>query len=121
MRKFAALLALFVLAACARPQPQALPPAMPAPVRPPPPVEAEPFLGLQAPQLRALLGAPAFMRKDGATEMWRYDTQSCRGFFFLTGSPATVGHVDTLPQGPGDSPDPACLKALRASLPARRS
>jgi hypothetical protein len=81
----------------------------------------DPFLGLQPTQLRALLGAPAFARKDGATEMWRYDIPSCRGFFFFTGTPAKVSQVDTLPEGPGNSGDPLCLKALRASLPAKRS
>jgi hypothetical protein len=46
--------------------------------------------------------------------MWRYDTTSCRAFFFLTGTPPKVQHVETLPRGKDNDADPACLNALRA-------
>jgi hypothetical protein len=113
MRKRIAALFVLTLAGCAAPQRAPSPPSVPIP--PAPPVhEPDTFTGLQAAQLRALAGAPAFTRKDGATEMWRYDTASCRAFFFFTGAPPKVQHVETVPRGPGNDADSACLNALRA-------
>ncbi|HEV7959687.1 MAG TPA: hypothetical protein VGP01_01555 [Rhizomicrobium sp.] len=112
MKKNIAALVFLTLGGCAAPPRAPLPPA--APIPPPPRSEPDSFTGLQAPQLRALAGAPAFTRKDGATEMWRYDTASCRAFFFLTGTPPKVQHVETLPRGKDNEADPACLNALRA-------
>ncbi len=118
MRKCFAILILLTLAGCAaRPQPPVVSaPAASVPLPPPPPKgEPDLFTGVQASQLRVLVGAPAFTRKDGATEMWRYDTASCHAFFFFTGTPAKVQHVETLPRGKDAAADPACLSALRAS------
>jgi hypothetical protein len=70
--------------------------------------------------LQAAFGKPAFVRKDGATEMWRYDGTACRAFFFLYGTPLAVRHVETLPHGPQNAADMSCLTALRAS-PAKTS
>ena len=116
MQKGIAVLFVLALAGCATRAPAPAPPTVPIP--PPPPArEPDVFTGLQATQLRALAGAPAFTRKDGATEMWRYDTQSCRAFFFFTGVPAKVQHVETLPRGKDGGADPACLNALRVARP----
>jgi hypothetical protein len=113
MKKNFTVLFVLTLAGCAAPQRAPSPPTVPIP--PAPPVrEPDSFTGLQAAQLRALAGAPAFTRTDGATEMWRYDTASCRAFFFFTGAPPKVQHVETVPRGPGNDADPACLNALRA-------
>jgi hypothetical protein len=46
--------------------------------------------------------------------MWRYDTASCRAFFFFTGTPPKVQHVETVPRASNAAADPACLNALRA-------
>jgi hypothetical protein len=51
--------------------------------------------------------------------MWRYDAGSCRVFFFLTGAPAKVQHIETLPRGRDGATDPQCLTALQDS--AKRS
>jgi hypothetical protein len=104
------------LSACA--QKQAAPPAAaPSVPLPPPPPRGEPnsFTNLSAVSLRAELGAPAFVRKDGATEMWRYDSKSCHAYFFFYGAGAdqAVSHVETLPQGKSAAADPACLDALK--------
>ena len=120
MKKQFAILASLLLAGCATQQtkPIAPPPPPPAPVAPPAPPrvsDLEFFTGLEAPQLRALIGAPAFARKDGATEMWRYDIGSCHAFFFMTGTPAKVQHIETLPRGTGSDVNPLCLSALRAT------
>lgn len=113
MKKSIAAVMALALAGCASSQvPAPTPSAAPLPAKPAP--EPDRFTGLGAAQLRALAGAPAFMRKDGATEMWRYDRQSCRAFFFLTGTPPKVQHVETLPKGKDGDADPACLNALRA-------
>src|SRR5215469_9766969 len=113
MRKIVAALFVLTLAGCAT-QPRA-PSAPTVPIPPAPPVrEPDVFTGLQATQLRALAGAPAFTRKDGATEMWRYDRPSCRAFFFFTGTPPKVQHVETLPRAKDGSADQDCLNALRA-------
>jgi hypothetical protein len=116
MKKGIAALFVLVLTGCAAPAPG--PPLRAVPLPPPPPArEPDVFTGIQASQLRALAGQPAFTRKDGATEMWRYDAQSCRAFFFFTGAPAKVQHVETLPRGKDGGADPACLNALRAARP----
>ncbi len=88
---------------------------------PPPPQSAvtapaaQPLMGMNAADLRVAIGAPAFVRKDGADQMWRYDTAGCKAFFFLypQGSDLAVRHVETLPQGKSEAADPACLNALR--------
>ncbi len=83
------------------------------PPTPPPPPQ---YTGLTAVQLRVALGTPAFVRKDGADELWRYDGAGCKAFFFLypDGSMLQVRHVETLPRGSEDPADPTCLEALRA-------
>jgi hypothetical protein len=131
MKRIAILLvALFpalALAGCATPTKPV--PAAPVPVTPtipipaaPPRGEPEGFVNLPAAQLRAAFGTPAFMRHDGASEMWRYDGAACRAFFFLygEGNSRIVRHVETLPRDADSAADPACLTALRAS-PAKTS
>jgi hypothetical protein len=117
LKRFAPFLISFALAACAgqpqlQPQPQppqvALPPA-------PPPGEPPGIVGLEEGQLRAVFGQPSFIRKDGAVEMWRYDTPVCRAFFFLypgAGDVLAVRHVETLPAGVEIAADTGCLDAL---------
>jgi hypothetical protein len=113
MKKSVVALMIVTLTGCAAPPRLPEPPIAPVPAAPALP-EPEVFTGIQATQLRALAGAPAFTRKDGATEMWRYDRPACRAFFFLTGTPPTVQHVETLPRGKDNGADPACLNAVRA-------
>jgi hypothetical protein len=119
-RIFALTLALGV-AACA--QKQAPPPPAGTVPLPPPPPRGEPdqFTGLPVAKLRAEMGDPAFVRKDGATEMWRYDSKSCHAYFFLygAGTAQAVQHVETLPQGKTAAADPACLKGLIKTPPDR--
>jgi len=97
-----------VLAACATREEVKLPP---------PPAPGEPFglIGLTAPKLRYVFGQPAFVRKDGVAEMWRYDGARCRAFFFLYPDEGglEVRHVETLPHGKERAVDPTCLDALR--------
>jgi len=116
------ILALLAAGCAAKPPP---PPPAPAPsptAIPPAPPRGEPgqYLNMPAAALQATFGKPAFVRKDGATEMWRYDGQSCRAFFFLYGSPLAVRHVETLPHAARNAADMDCLIALRAS-PAKTS
>ena len=125
MTKRATLFGLLLLAGCAaQPRAPAAPVTPPSPTEPtvpiaPPPPKGEPenFLGIDAARLQTMAGAPAFTRKDGAMEMWRYDTASCRVFFFLTGAPGKVQHVETLPRGANSAADPQCLNALKSSRP----
>ncbi len=123
---FSAALVVFALGGCATQRAAAPVQSSAAPVisipAAPPRGEPEGFLNLPATQLRATFGAPAFVRRDGATEMWRYDGTACRAFFFLYGADnsRTVRHVETLPRGNGSAADAACLSALRAA-PAKTS
>ena len=117
MRRFLGLASLLLLAGCAAktplpsaPQPTAGAPIVPIPAAPPR-IEPPSFSGLSPDALRGRLGAPSFSRKDGATDMWRYDTNACHAFFFFTGT--QVSHVETVPRGPDGAADPACLIALR--------
>jgi hypothetical protein len=118
MKKLAACLCLF-LAACATKAP---PPTMPPVPLPPPPPSGEPadLVNLSAAQLRALFGAPAFMRAENGPEIWRYDGKQCRAFFFLypDATSKAVRHVETVPRGKDMAADASCLSALRGAKPA---
>jgi hypothetical protein len=93
-----------------RPQAAAIPSA-------PPRGEPGQYVNMQATALQVAFGRPAFVRKDGATEMWRYDGPACRAFFFLYGAPLAVRHVETLPHAKAEAADIGCLNALRAAPP----
>jgi hypothetical protein len=125
MKKTLTGLMLLALAGCAA-QPRqpaasasvpAFAPTVPIPAAPPK-GEPEAFTGIDVSRLRAMAGGPAFTRKDGNIEMWRYDAASCHIFFFLTGAPARVQHVETLPRGRDGAANPDCLTALRSSRPS---
>lgn len=116
---------VLALAACAQaPAPVPVPQAPPPPAAPPPAVPIPPppprgqpsgYLNLPAANIRGLFGTPQFIRQDGATQMWRYDGNSCRAFFFFNGPKGaeTVNHVETLPAGAASAADPLCLNALK--------
>lgn len=98
------------LAACAS-QPSQTGLVSPAQVGEPPGIA-----GLADSQVKASFGEPTFVRKDGSAEIWRYDGQTCRAFFFLYpngGSGEVVRHVETLPRGATIAADTTCLDALR--------
>lgn len=102
--------ACVLLAACAAPQQQQrveLPAA-------PPPGEPGNVAGLSAVQIRVAFGEPAFVRKDGSMEMWRYDGAACKAFFFLypASGALAVRHVETVPRGRDIAADSGCLDSL---------
>ena len=118
IRPFMAAPLCVALAACATAQhQQAQQIALPAA---PPPGEPNGVPGLEAAQLRIAYGPPALVRKDGHNEMWRYDSASCKAFFFLypSGSSLTVRHVETVPRGRDIAADESCLAVLRAHAAA---
>ncbi|HET7084104.1 MAG TPA: hypothetical protein VFI23_04995 [Rhizomicrobium sp.] len=118
LRRFFCLILALAAAGCAAPKsPPPAPPAPSASAIPAPPPRGEPgqYLNMPATDLQAVFGRPAFVRKDGATEMWRYDGAACRAFFFLYGAPLAVRHVETLPHGAQNAADMDCLTALRAA------
>ena len=121
LRRLSPFLACLILAVAVAgcSAPKAPSPVPSASTIPPAPPRGEPgqYLNMPAAALQAAFGKPAFVRKDGATEMWRYDGQSCRAFFFLYGSPLAVRHVETLPHAARNAADMDCLIALRASPP----
>ncbi len=108
--RIAALLLCAGLAACATQTRQTalIPPSAPS-------GEPPGIAGLAAGQVRAAFGEPSFVRKDGLSEVWRYDGQACRAFFFLypAGEGKVVRHVETLPRGTQMAADATCLDALR--------
>jgi hypothetical protein len=120
IRRAAILSFVLLLGACAAKGPQAPQPGPASIPAAPPRGEPSQYINMAATGLQAALGKPAFMRKDGATEMWRYDGAACRAFFFLYGAPLMVRHVETLPHGAQSAADSACLTALSAS-PAKTS
>ena len=120
-RRFCCLLLALGIAGCAAPAPKASAP-VPQTAIPSAPPRGEPgqYLNMASASLQAAFGKPAFVRKDGATEMWRYDGANCRAFFFLYGAPPMVRHVETLPHGAQSAADIDCLTALKTS-PAKTS
>lgn len=117
IRRAACLLIVLLAAGCAtgpKPQGARSPASIPSA---PPRGEPPGYFNLSTAALQAALGRPAFVRKDGAIEMWRYDGANCRAFFFFYGAPLAVRHVETLPNGVRSAADPACLTALRVTTP----
>jgi hypothetical protein len=118
MRRLTILLLCTAVAACAtnRPSP-GVQQQVPRVALPPAPSPGEPadLAGLKSTQLRVAFGAPAFVRKDGNVEIWRYDSASCKAFFFLYpyGDSLLVRHVETLPRGNEMAADETCLATLR--------
>ncbi len=110
---------LLILSACTT---ALQPPPGPAVSLPPPPPRGEPvsITGMNAARLRQMYGAPAFVRRDNDAEIWRYDGQACRAFFFLyqQGGNQVVRHVETLPRGANIAADETCLTGLRERAPA---
>ena len=91
---------------------------------PPAPRAGEPpgIAGLDADDMRANFGKPAFVRTEGKAQLWRYDSANCKGFFFLYPEGATmrVHHVETVPRGSGPTgADPVCLTVLLKTRAAR--
>ncbi len=116
IRRLSCLLLVFAVAACAAPAAKTAAPA-PQSAIPAAPPRGEPgqYLNMASTGLQAVFGKPVFVRKDGATEMWRYDGANCRAFFFLYGAPPMVRHVETLPHGAQSAADMDCLTALKTS------
>lgn len=118
IRPFMAIVLCAGLAACATAPGQQQMQAAPTVALPPAPPPGEPggIAGMEAGQLRVAFGTPAFVRKDGQAEMWRYDSGRCKAFFFLfpSGASMNVRHVETLPRGSVMAADTGCLDALRA-------
>ncbi len=111
MRILPIVTACLLLAACANRPPSdrvALPEG-------PPPGEPAGAVGLSDAALKVAFGLPAFVRRDGEVELWRYDGAGCRAFFFLypDKSVLTVRHVETMPRPASAAFDAACLSALR--------
>jgi hypothetical protein len=82
----------------------------------PPAGEPAGYAGIDSGQLRMAMGNPAFTRKEtGGTEMWRYDGQGCKAFFFLypKGASLSVQHVETVPRPQDASADVSCLNRMR--------
>jgi hypothetical protein len=107
-RKFF-LLVFCALSGCAAPANRV---ALPTP----PLGEPGNIAGMDASRIRVAFGAPQFVRKDGATEMWRYDSSNCRAFFFFypNGNSLAVRHVETLPHAATQAADSNCLAGLLA-------
>ena len=68
--------------------------------------------------LRTTFGTPAFVRKDGSIQFWRYKGQACQAFFFLYPDHGvlTVQHVETLPRPVNTATDASCLQSLHSVL-----
>ena len=107
-----ALCLCVLLGACAtRPADHvALPPA-------PPPGEPANMIGMSEAALRTAFGAPAFMRKDGGIQFWRYKGAACQAFFFLYPDHGylTVQHVETLTRPVNAAADATCLQSLHSA------
>ena len=71
-------------------------------------------LPTDAQSLRAVYGAPDFIRREMDTELWRYDGAACAAFFFLyrDGDTLKLRYSETLPRGMSMAADPACVQSL---------
>ena len=116
MRRLLLLVCIALLAGCTTARQNAPPPKPRQTIVPAPPPAGEPadLAGLKSTQLREVYGPPNFVRKEGAMELWRYDSVTCKAFFFLYpyGQALLVKHVETLPRGTALAADQACLDSL---------
>jgi hypothetical protein len=112
IRRILVLACCCALGACATRQTAPDRVALPAA---PPRGEPVSTIGLTEADLRVQFGTPAFTRKDGTAQLWRYDGATCRAFFFLypENNALSVRHVETTPRGADMAADPKCLDALR--------
>jgi hypothetical protein len=87
----------------------------------PPAGEPQGTTGLHEADLKSFYGAPAFVRKDGLAQIWRFDAPACKAFFFLytRDSNTAVWHVETTPRGSAIAADQNCLNALHARAVSR--
>ena len=108
------LLSCALLVACSTSRQTVAPERAVVPVAPPAGEPAD-LAGLKSTQLREAFGVPSFVRKEGAMELWRYDSVGCKAFFFLYpyGQALLVRHVETLPRGSTQAADQTCLDSLR--------
>lgn len=85
---------------------------------PPPPAPGEPagIAGMEASVVRATFGPPQFVRQEGDVQLWRYDSDACKAYFFLypDSGALAVRHVETDPRGATMAADTSCLDRLRA-------
>ena len=109
-----------LLAACAAPRSGGGTASVPLPEAPPP-GEPAGTTGLTEANLRAIYGQPAFVRKDAAAQIWRFDGPGCKAFFFIYARDGRTGvwHVETTPRGQSIAADENCLSALRARAASR--
>lgn len=72
----------------------------------PPPTDAA--------SLRSRYGTPDFVRREGESELWRYDGADCAAFFFLyrEGGALKLRFSETMPRGKETPADPACVESL---------
>lgn len=82
------------------------------------------LLGMAAPDVRAALGAPDFVRRDGSSQMWRYGRGACTLTIFLHGrdKDLAVQHVEGRGLRSPSDPSADCAERLvgerrRADLP----
>jgi hypothetical protein len=68
--------------------------------------------------LRVTFGAPAFVRKEGGNEIWRYDVGACRIFFFFykNGGGLEMRQIESVPDGHPGGIDRNCFNALELRL-----
>ena len=117
-RLIPAITFLGLLGACAGPAATTTHVALP---EAPPPGEPQGTTGMHEADLKSYYGPPAFVRKDGTAQIWRFDGAGCKAFFFLysrDGNTA-VWHVETMPRGVSIAADQNCLNALHARAVSR--
>lgn len=118
------LLAVLVVAACARPPVKPAVADMPRPAAPtvvpatPPEIDPASFFGMDDTRLQHTLGAPPLRRPEGDGELWRYVSGDCAAVFILyrdADARLRVAHAETVPLR-DTRPVPArCLGELAAA------
>ncbi len=129
--RIAIALGLFSLGACAQ-QPSTgsaedgppfrssrLGASAPAALRPSP-GEAPGLVGQPSAQVVRTLGPAAFVRRDGAAEIWRYAGDDCflDLFLFRDGGESKVAYVEARPRGEKRVSAAVCFEHLRVRAPS---
>lgn len=72
------------------------------------------LVGLDADEVRAALGAPDFVRRDGSSQMWRYGSGACTLTIFLHGRDQSlaVQHVEGRRLRSPSDPSADCAERL---------
>lgn len=81
------------------------------------------FIGYSPERVLPILGAPDFVRRDGAAQVWQYRAENCvlDLFLYAAAGESWVKHVELRERVPGAEPVEECFSRMRATRQPKSS